>query len=154
MPPSPYVRHRRRDGQLALLGSPGPRPGSRPVVNESLGGSVLASCVKGDACLSYHVADSFCLVGRGRLRVEQREQSWLVEGQGAYAARVCQGCDQRDGRAVGVANQRQWRASSREHRLDQPDLVPKVNHPVRGPAWALAGVVGIRSEDVEPWRKE
>ena len=25
-----------------------------------------------------------------------------------------------------MANQRKWRASSREHRLDEPDLVPKV----------------------------
>src|SRR5262245_29406049 len=100
MPPSPYVRDRRRDGQLALLGSPGPGPGSRPVVNESLGGSLLVSCVEGDACLGDYVADSLCLVRRGGLRVEQREQRWFVESDGAYAARVCQGCDQRNGRAV------------------------------------------------------
>src|SRR5262245_10525833 len=53
-----------------------------------------------------------------------------------------------------MANQRQWRASSREHRLDEPDLVPKVNDSVRRPVWALAGVIGIGSEDAEPWREE
>src|SRR5262245_9145963 len=53
-----------------------------------------------------------------------------------------------------MANQRQWRAGSREHRLDEPDLVPKVNDSVRRPAWALAGVIGIGSEDAEPWREE
>src|SRR5262249_7602665 len=100
MPPPPHVRHRRRDGRLALLGSPGPGPGSRPVVDESLGGSVLVSCVERGACLSYYLADSVCLVWRGRLRVEQREQRWFVKGNGTYAAWVCQGCDQCDGRAV------------------------------------------------------
>src|SRR6516165_6537215 len=53
-----------------------------------------------------------------------------------------------------MANQRQWRPSSPEHRLDESDLVPKVNHPVRRPVWALAGVIGIGSEDAEPWRKD
>src|SRR4029453_6368265 len=53
-----------------------------------------------------------------------------------------------------MANQRQWRASSREHRLDEPDLVAKVNHSVRRPVRALAGVIGVGSEDAEPWRKE
>src|SRR4029453_17773858 len=53
-----------------------------------------------------------------------------------------------------MANQRQWRASSPEHRLDEPELVPKVNDSVRRPVWALAGVIGIGSEDAEPWRKE
>src|SRR5262245_65831350 len=53
-----------------------------------------------------------------------------------------------------MANQRQWRASSREHRLDEPDLVAKVNHSVGRPVWALAGAIGIGSEDLEPRRKE
>src|SRR5262245_23537245 len=53
-----------------------------------------------------------------------------------------------------MANQRQRRASSREHRLDELDLVPKLNDPVRRPVWALAGVIGIGSEDAEPRRKE
>src|SRR5262245_2002072 len=53
-----------------------------------------------------------------------------------------------------MADQRQRRASSREHRLDEPDLVLKVNHSVRGPVRALASVIGIGREDAEPWREE
>src|SRR5262245_33360421 len=154
MAPPPYVRHRRRDRRLSSLGSPGPAPASHPVVDESLGGSVLVSRVERDARLGYHIADSLCLVRRGGLCVEQRKQSWFVEGHCTYAARVRQRRDQRDRRAIRMPNQRQWRASSGEHWLDEPDFVPELNDPVRWPVWAVAGVVGIESEDAEPWRKE
>src|SRR4249920_1413595 len=82
--PSPHIRHRRDNWRLAVFGSLLPGSASHPVVNESLGGGVLVSGVKGDACVGYYGADSFSLVRRGRLRIEQREQRWLVEGHCAY----------------------------------------------------------------------
>lgn len=48
-----------------------------------------------------------------------------------------------------MANQCQRRAGSREHRLDERDLVTKLDDPVRRPRWTFAGIIRIGSQDAE-----
>ena len=154
MRPSAHIRHRRGNRCLAFLGGVHPGSGSHPVVDESLGGCVLVARVEGGARVSHYVADSFGFVRRGCLRIEQREQRWFVQGHCTYTTGVGQGRDQRDRGAIGMSNQRQWRAGSREHRLDERDLVAKMNDPVRRPLRALAGVIRIGSEDAKRRREK
>jgi hypothetical protein len=119
------------NGRLALFGCLLPGSGSHPVVNESLGGGVLVSCVKSDTCVGHCVADSFSFVRRRCLRVEQRDRG-----------------------TVRVTNQRQRRADSPKDGLDERALVPKVNDPVRRPVRALARIIRIRRKDAELRREK
>src|SRR5262249_52412419 len=59
--------------------------------------------------------------------------------------------DQRDRRAVGVADQGQRRTGPGENGLDERDLVAQTDGSVRRPVRALARAVRIGSEDAKLW---
>ncbi|MNT55897.1 hypothetical protein D3C72_1931660 [compost metagenome] len=100
MRPSADIVHRCGNWRLAWFGGLLPGSGTHPIVDKVLGGGVLVPCIEGGARASGCVADAIRLVRRGRLRIKQGKQRWLVEGQGAHAVRIRQGRDECDGGSV------------------------------------------------------
>src|SRR5262245_25530864 len=143
MRPSSDVDNRLRDGWSSLWWHCLPTSTAHPEVAEVLSCPIPVSSLQGSARSSHSVTDSVRTVWRRLGHVHERDQRRLVQHQGSNPARIKNRRDQRDGRSVGMANDRERHACESQHWFNKADFLSQSDLTIRVPVRTLASTVRV-----------
>ena len=152
--PVPDVLDRGGDRWLAVLRGGTPRAGTHPVVDEPLGCSgALAPVERGDR-IGDRMANAVRFVRRRGFGIDEGEERWLVEREGAHPLRIRECGDQRHGRTIRVADQAERRSGAGEHGIEELDLILQGHQPIQRPLRTAPRTVAVRRQHAVGWRQQ